>query len=371
MDIRGIIESLVTTGQIESLANDPLAQFGRPEQPLLGATLLPERVVPNNEYREEDIQYRTVVANDGTRYSPVQKKRGVLAGWMDVRLGNQDIGSDFTSSDYDAFLRLIHLANNGADNSEMAAMVQLLGWVDKTLVQPLNHKMEKMRWDAIVNAQVIMTGDNNYREVVNYPNPTGHRVSTMGDWSDDTYDPYPDITLGVDFLATKGYTVNRVITSRPVMSTLANNDKIKTRVGRISVAAGTVVGLPGRVTFASLGSILSEDGIPNPEQYNLQYRTQTGSGFYLPQNCMVLVATTGRDETIDRGDLEPLTVPDTIGYVGVGRPAGQATSGRRVLLTPFENKPPRIEGEAWQTTLPVLRDPEAFYVIQNINTAYD
>jgi hypothetical protein len=372
MDIRGVIESLVTSGQLSDVVNDPMAQFGQPGFELLGATLLPNRTVEQNAYREEDIRYRTVIANDGTRYSPVQKKRGILAGWMDVRLGNQDIGDDFTSSDYDAFLRLINAANNGAGgNPEMTAMLQLLNWTEQTLNRPLEHKIEKMRWEAIVDAQVTMTGDNNYREVVGYPNPTGHRVNTTVDWSDDAADPYLDITTGVQFLAAKGYTVSRMIGATPVLATLQNNDKIKQRAGRISVAAGTVVGLPGRVNRQELNGIFAEDNIPGFETYDRQYRTQTGSGYFLKQNALVLVATTGRDETIDRGDQEPLVVRNTIGYVGVGRAAGQSNPGRRVLLTSFENKPPRIEGEAWQTTLPVIRDPEAFYVIQNINTAYD
>lgn len=369
MDIRGFIESLVQTNQVLELANDPMNQFGPPAEPFLGATLMPERQVPENAYREEDIRYRTVIANDGTRYSPVQKKRGMLLGYMDVRLSNQDIGSDFTGSDYDAFLRI--LARSGGGNPEMTALMQFLGWTDLTLIRPLQQKIEKMRFECLVDAQVPLTGDDNYYELVQYPDPTGHRVSVGGDWSDDTYDPYLDITKGVDFLASKGYTASRIITSTPVMATLANNDKIKTRVGRITVAAGSVVGLPGRASREEMNGMFAEDGIPAPEIYDRQYRTQTGSGYYLKRDVMMIVATTGRDETVDLGDAQPLVVQNTIGYVGVGRPTGASGPGRRVQLTPFENKPPRVEGEAWQTTLPVPRDPEAVYVIKNIVTTYD
>lgn len=375
MDIRGTINALVESGQIDNLVNNPLAQFGPQDVPYLGATVLPEQTVPQNAYREEDIQYRSVIANDSTRYSPVQKKRGVFAGYMDVRLGEQDIGSDFTASDYDAFIQLLQAADQGGADMEMRAMLSLLNFVELTLDRPLRHKIEKMRWEAIEKAQVILTGDNNYREVVDYPNPTGHRVAVGGDWSDDTYNLYADITKGVDFLASKGYTANRIITSSPVMATIANNDLMKSRAGRITVAAGTVVGLPGRVSRADINGILNEDGVPAPETNDAQYRTQTGSGFYISRTVMIMLGTTGRDKTVNAlstvEDALPIRVPNSLGYVGVGRPAGMSGPGRRVLLTPFENKPPRIEGEAWQTTFPVIQDPEAIYVITGINTAYD
>jgi hypothetical protein len=86
---------------------------------------------------------------------------------------------------------------------------------------------------------------------------------------------------------------------------------------------------------------------------------------------MVLVATTGRDESIDLGDFDPSVaspelVADTIGYVGVGRAAGQSAPGRHVVVNAYENKPPRIEGEAWQTSFPVITEPEAIYIIKSI-----
>lgn len=367
MDIRGTVQMMYDSGVISNLANDPMNQFGPAAQPYLGATLLPEQEVPNNEYREENIQYRTVIANDGTRYSPVQKKRGVFAGWMDVRLANQDIGSDFTSADYDTFLRLL------GQNRDMDAVANLLNWTDLTLVRPLQMKIEKMRWDCLVDAQCVLTGDNNYTETVTYPNPTGHRVAAGGSWADDTYDPMLDITKGVEFLASKGYTASRIVAPTPVVTTIQNNDLVKSRAGTIAVApGGTLATMPGRVSRQALNDLLNEDNIPSIETYDAQYRTQNGSGFYLKRNVMVIVATTARDRQINPGgDGQPIVVPNTLGYVGVGRPAGQADAGRRVLLSAYENKPPRIEGEAWQTTFPVFTDPESVYVITGINTSYD
>jgi hypothetical protein len=81
---------------------------------------------------------------------------------------------------------------------------------------------------------------------------------------------------------------------------------------------------------------------------------------------MVMIATTGRDESLDLGDTQQL-LTDTLGYTAVGRATGQGSPGRVVRMEAFENKPPRIEGEAWQTSLPVVTEPEAIVVIGSIS----
>lgn len=371
LDIRGLVEMMVNEAAFRNIANNPLAQFGVPNRTYLGASLLPEQNVPENEYMEEGIQYRTLIANHGTRYSPVQLKGGALSGSMRVSLSNSDIGSQITGADYDALIKLIERTtsvNGQVDRPAMRAMEQIGGWSDLTLNRPLVETNEKMRWEAIVDAQVNLVGNNGYSETVVYPNPTGHRVAAAGVWSSNAYDPYADIMTGAEFLAGKGYTVNRIFTSTNVRSKLSLNTKITSRIGRINVQGGNLVNQPmGRAQLADLNNIFSADGLPPIELYDLQYRTSTGSGYFLKRDVFVLVATTGRDKSIDRGDLEPLTMQDTIGYVGVGRPAGQSDSGRVVFTRAItDSKPPRIEGEAWQTSLPVVQDPEAIYVITSI-----
>jgi hypothetical protein len=373
MDIRGLIEAMIQSPGFNRVINNPLAQFGTADRKYLGAELLPEQTKPENAYTEEGIKYRTVVANDGTRYSPVQKKGGVLVGSFDVRLSNSDIGSEFTGADYDALIRIIEqtqgsagVAGGGVNRPEMMAMANLTQWSDATLVRPLKEKNELMRWQCLVAASVARTGDNGYVETVTYPNPTGHRVSAGGTWTNNSYDPWADIIAGAEFLAAKGYTVSRIITGQSVVTKMANNTQVKLRAGRVSVSASVVSGIPGRATLEDLNNLLEQDSLPPIETYNLQYRTQTGSGYFLPRDVLMLVATTGRDQMIDRADVEPVILQNTLGYTGIGRPAGQASPGAKVVLTPFSNKPPRIEGEAWQTSLPVQTDPEAVFVISGI-----
>lgn len=367
MDIAALVESMKRTSQFQTVINNPLAAFGRGNRRYLGQEILPERRVPQNEYTETGIRYRTVIANDGTRYSPVQLKQGTLSGSFRVSLGHQDIGSEFTSRDYDALLEMIGPVTG--DNPPMRAVANLLDWLDKTVNLPLIERMELQRWQAIVAASVVRTGDDGYSETVTYPNPTGHRVAAGGVWSNNAYDPYADIIAGAEKLRTKGYEVSRVITSTPVASKLSNNLLVKTRVGRVSVISGTVVGLPGRASREEINSLLGEDNIPPIETYDLTYNTQDSTGYFLAQTVFVMVGTTGLEEEFDPGgDTEQLeSLKETLGYAALGRAAGQQGPGRVAVVNAFENKPPRIEGEGWQASIPVILEPEAIYVITGIS----
>lgn len=360
MDLGTLINNMRLDGSIALVANNPAAQFGTPTRRYIGVELLPERTVPENSYREENIRYRTIIANDGTRYSPVQKKSGELTGAFDVTLADSDIGREFSGRDYDNFLRILAAQS-------MDAAVQILQWSDTVLLRGLLELVEKQRWDAILNAQVVRSGSNGYTETISYTNPAGHRVNAAGTWSDNNYDPYADITAMVNLLSGKGYTVSRIITRRPVISILSQNAFMRQRMGITTLSPGVLAGVrPGFLDLASINNILQRDGLPPIEEYNLQYRTQTGSAYFLTGNAMVFVCTTGRDETLDLGD-SVKQVTDTLGYTAVGRPVGESAPGRVIKLFPYEDKPPRIEGQAWQTTLPVITEAEALGVIKSIS----
>lgn len=368
MEISVLVEQMIQNGAFQRVVNNPLAQFGVPTRNYLGASLLPEKPVQFNRFVEEGIRYRTVVANAATRYSPVQIKGGVMTGSFEVALGDSDIGSHFTGEDYDALVRAVQNYTGGTANESMGGMTQMIRWSDKTLNLPLVEFNEVQRWQALVDASVVRRGDNGYEEVVALSSPGGHRRVAGGQWSNDAYDPYPDIINVVEFLRGKGYNVTRIITSTSVEAKLANNLKMQTRIGRLSIIAGTVVGLPGRATRADLANYFAQDGIPPLEKYDLQYQTQTSSGFFLRRDAMVFICATGRDQSIDRGDLEPIIIPDTLGYSAVGRPVGQIGPGRVVKIRSIDDsKPPRIEGESWQTSFPVIAEPEAVAVITGIN----
>lgn len=351
----------------QRLANNPLAQFGTTAREYLGASLLPERQVPENRFHDESVKYRTIIANAGTRYSPSQKKKGAIVGGVDVILGNSDIASELTSQEYDALLNMLRRAAAGGGNPTMQAMAQIVRFLDTTVVTPLIELNEVWRWQAIVDAVVQARGDGDYHEDFTYPNPAGHRVAQIAPWSTDTTDIWEQISTQVQLLTDKGFSNFRFITSRRVVGIMSGNDKMKARAGRITVdAGGQITAQFGRATRSQINAAFSEDGLPAIETYDLVYRTSTGSGRFLKDNVFVIVGTTGRNEAIDLGDGSVEVVENTLGYLGVGRPAGQSGPGRVVRMESFDNKPPRIESEGWQTSAPVILEPEAISVITGI-----
>lgn len=360
-DLLSLIRSFEENDGFARIATNPLAQFGRMPRRYIGAELLPERLVEENAYREDSIKYRTVIANNGTRYSPTQKKDGDLVGSMLVELAESDIAREFSGRQYDALLRLLQR------NASMDAMASLTNWLDTAVNAALIERNELMRWQAIVSAAVTLSGDNEYSETVSYSNPSGHRAAASAAWSTDATDVFADIITMADLLASKGYTVSRIITSRTVQAIMAGNNTVKSTVG-VSVvnSSGQITSAAGRATQEAINSALQRDGLPPIELYDLQYRTQTGTGYFLPRTVMVLVATTGQDVDLDMGDDQRL-VMDTLGYTAVGRPAGQAAPGRVLQAYPKTDKPPRIEAEGWQTSLPVITEPEAIAVITGIS----
>lgn len=361
MDLNTLLQDFQTDDGFMRIARNPQAQFGRTNRQYLGASLLPERSAPANAYREDDVRYRTVIANLGTRYGPSQKKGGDIIGSFMVELAESDISREFTGQMYDALLAYLQR------NASMEAMVSLTNWLDTTVNLALVELLEKWRWEAICGGVIAATGDNKLSENIVYSNPSGHRVTPAAAWTTDTTDPFEDIQTMADLLAAKGYTINRIITGRDVMAMMAGNDKVKTRTGvAVVTPSGQIAAAAGRASFDTINGALQADGLPAIELYDQQYRTQEGTGFFLPRGTMVMACSTGRMEDIDLGD-DTRTIYDTLGYTALGRAAGQSTQGRVIRAEAFENKPPRIEAEGWQTALPVITEPEALAIISGIS----
>lgn len=359
-------------GTIQRLATDAAAQFGTRTRRYIGSELLPERPVTANDYVEESIQYRTIVANAGTRYSPSQKKGGAIVGNFPVHLAHQDIASELTSQDYDAIVRALKgaAAFQGPlvqNQPGMQAVAQTTNWLDTTVVRALIEVIEVYRWQAIVSGVVNLVGDNAYNDTVTYPTFADLRAAAGGNWSDNTYDPFTDIAARVQAMSNRGIQPARFIMGRQAANKLLNNTLVRTRVGRAVMSpTGQVKGTIGAATLDEVNRALQADGIPPIELYDLMYQTELGSKFFLARDVAVLVGASGVDERIDLGGGQFETVENTIGYVGVGIATGQATPGRFVRMEHKENKPPRIEAEGWQTALPVITQPEAFAVISAI-----
>lgn len=365
MNLATLVAQLIAQGALNQVANIPGLQLGVPGRQYLGATVLPTRNVPENYVRADDIRYRTMLANTGTRYSPVTLRGGAMVGSLGIELGELDTGSEFTSVEYDALLRLL------AQGGSMEGTAQVLDWVTRTLALPIQERIEKQRWEAIDDAQVVREGDNGYAETVGYPNPSGHRVTIASGstasptgWYDDTHDPLDDVDAQIQLLSTKGYLPGRIITSRKLVNVLLRHPKIRTYTAGLAVANnGSIVSNPGRVTLGALNGYFAENGWPAIEVYDLTARKSDGTTVRFKRDtAFTILAQTGRPARVDLPD-DIRLLPDTLGYAAIGRAAGQATPGIVVRAEVKDNKPPRIEGEAWATAAPIILDPEAITVL--------
>lgn len=362
-DLAQVVAEMTRKNYFQRIANNPAAQFGRPNRQYMGATILPNRNVSANQFREDLFRFRTLIANDTERYSPAQiKTTGVGRAFFEAWLGEQDVASQFTGQDYDVLLDLLNR------NVSMEAMATIVNWVELTINLALEEKLEQARWQAIVNAQVIQGGDNNQNQPVTYLNPSGHRVAANGVWSNDSYDPWEnDIVAMANMLRAKGRRVTRIITTYSSLGKLMNNAKVAERTSSLRlVTGGLLTSIAQRVTAEQVRAFLMADDLPSIETYDLMYNTLTGQTRFLPEGTMVFLCETGVDANIPVGETDRY-IPDVLGYTAIGRGVGQQGSGRVIKVRYFDNKPPRLEAEGWQTSLPIITDPEAMAVISGIS----
>ncbi len=377
-------------GYFKRLALNPLAQFGAEDQPLLGARFLPEILVPENSYQEDQIRYRVNPALDGTRYSPAQMQRGgMLIGQLKVDLGYTDTADEFTGQMHDGLVKLLM---RGGD---MEAIAQVVRWSDNALVRPHTIKNELQRWDAIIRAQVVRTGSDGFKETVPYYAPAGHRPTVGGGtvgapagwYAASGYDPYDDIFAGVQKLEDLGYQVTDMIGTGKTLSVLKTNPEVVKRTSKVIVnAGGQLQGSTGRVSMSDLQMINQDEDLPPFTKYNAGYETATGFKRYLDspnsdRDYLILIGRSGlqwdmKTDYASRVDgvtgtydpealeVKDLTINNTLGYYGVGRNVGQSSSGRTIHTEAQMKKPVGLYGEAYQTGLPVIQEPQAIYVIQ-------
>lgn len=362
MNIGQLIYDSTVRGDFATIAANPLAQFGTPARRYLGAELLPEQTVRKNAFTERGISFRTIIANSGARHAPSQRKDGAMVGSMDVRTGNSDIKSVLDSEEYDALVDMLNLDN------DMSAVAQMTSFVDTTVNLALVELNEAQRWQAIVNAQVIRTGDNGYTEQVNYPTFAGLRATVAGQWSNVAYDPMADIMTIVRNMRIRGRKITRVIMAESDREILMSNPKIQARLGYAVVGTtGQIQGQPGFVTPEGLDRYFLSQSLPAIETYDLQYHTSIGAGYFLPRGSMVFCSTTARDAQIDLGLSELMPLYNTLGYLAVGRAVGQSAPGRVIQVKYMDDKPPRLVAEGWQESIVVLTEPDAIGVLNGIN----
>lgn len=399
MTLLELLQSLRDTGEYDRLRLDVMAQFGTESRPYLGAQLLPEQMRDSNAYTEQQVRYMTVLANAGSSYSPAQVNTGGrIFGEFKVSFGNTNVADNLTAGEYDRLMKLIALSTAGGnDNATVQAAAQVLRFLDQMIREPMLMLNELYRWQAIIDGVVKRRGSNGYAEDVNYPLPSGHRVTIPGGtvanpagWfeTDGSYDPYQDFFTAQRFLAAKGYQISRIISNFTAAHTFMRNSNVINRLGGATIVntGGTSVSrVVGSISMDSVNAELRANMLPQWEIYDrtFNYRNPTSTnqngievGRFLDRspsgvktNPVVLVCTTGRDESmIDFGDRSTLpngglTLPDTLGYYGIGTVAGQSSAGRHFYEKVEEKYPGGLYAEAIQEGLPVITEPEAIYVL--------
>jgi Phage major capsid protein E len=383
MDFLELIRQLDEEEYFKRLALNPNAQFGSEEQPLLGATILPEQLVEENSFEETQVRYRTKPALDGTRYSPAQMQESShLIGSVKVDLGDSDTANQFTGKDHDGLIKLLM---RGGDEEAIARLVQ---WADKSLVRPHAIKNEIQRWQAIIKGEVLRKGSNGLEEVVEYYQHPGHHIVIPGGtlaapqgWYNDNYDPVEDIAGAAQKLEDLGYSVRGMFSTGRVTSTLTKNGQVAKRTSKVVVnAAGQISGASGRVTLAELNAIADDDGLPSFTKYNAGYETSSGYRRFMDvsstSDFLVIVGNSGRQwdmatdyagaADVDLGDFADgaIQLDGILGYYGVGRNVGQSSPGRTVHTEAQQKKPAGLYGESYQTGFPVILDPQAIVVIE-------
>ena len=372
MDLLELIKQIIAAGLLDRLATNPAAQFGTEAEQFLGATLLPEQGVEGNVVEDESIRYRSIIANDAARYSPVQLKEGAaMFGSMLAKLAESDVGKEFTAQQYDQLRKL--LLRGGT----MEAQARFLGWLDQEVNLALLRINEKHRWNAIENASVTRLGDNGYTETVSYPDPSGHRRQIAADWEAVTSgvsdnDPFDDLFGILEDARDENVVFIRTIMSSKVQFKLLRNTLVKDRsqygsVGFIPPNDGI---LRGPMAVPALTSLFQSQGFPAPEVFDGVYHDfneTTGAPEthrYLGEEKIVFVGATGQGQEIVPEEGDPFFVGNTVGYTAIGTPAGQDAPGRVLSVEVIGNKkPPRIEVEGWQSSLPLITSGEKLFVL--------
>lgn len=364
-DIYSVLEQIISEGIPLQLARNPNIQFGAGTRRYLGAQIMPERLVFENQFTEDNIVYRTTIANDGTRYSEPQLKSGAdVATFIDVKLGEIDIARQLTGRDFDNIRKI------AKDNPDLARS-RLIAWINTAVNLALIEKQEIQRWQAIVEAVLQIEGTDGKIAPRQLIDPDGHRITIpSGTQAAPTgwygaEDPMEAIFHQKTLLNSKGFEISRIIGDSQITSALVNNATMQGRLGTLTINnQGSLETRRGLVDKQALDNYFrSNFGLPAMEEYDLTYRTQIGSGFFKRRGTLVMVATTGRNEDVELPDGQLLTLENTLGYQATGLAVGEDRPGRVIRSETRFLKPVGLYSQGFATTSPVIVHPDAISVI--------
>lgn len=369
MNLTELIAWLIAEGEFDRITQDPGAQFGLQPETYLGAGILPEQSINDDIVREQGMRYRSIIANDAARFSPVQLKQGAIQfGSMFAKMAESDVGKEYTGQDFENLRKLLVQGGNGE------ARLRFLGWLDREVNQSLLRNNEKHRWDALVNFSITRLGDNGYVETTAYTEPTGHNRQIAASWETKTAgvsdnDPFDDLFGLFEDARDKNVIFTRVIMSSATQFKLLRNTKVQDRAqfGQAGFVPPNDSIFRSPMAIPRLTSAFVNEGFPAPEVFDGTYEDDNGTMRYLPEGKILFIGQTGRAEQIDPVEGDTFYVANTLGYTGIGIPALRDVPGR-VITTKVvdDDKPGMISCKGWQTSLPVILDPEKRYVLNSV-----
>jgi hypothetical protein len=363
MRLTAILEMLRNAGEFDALVTNAAPQFGDTGVPLLGPRYLPERPTGTrgNIYRERNIQFRSPISSNISRYSALPKRASTSVGDFLVTTASMGHRADIAAEEYDALMELL---NRDVDE---AAALQITDFVTTTLLIPELHLAERQRWQAMVDALVKLRGENAFKENIKYPNPAGNRVVIADPWTSGTSDAPADLLARIDVLTGLGYTIDAIVSSTRMRNRFLNNAKTQKLVGSIVTVSdtNTLTTVPnGRANASKVNAWLDSENLPPWTLYDSQWKTEEGTGGrFLRDDAVVIIANAGQVVNVDVSDTQREILPNALGYYAIGRPAGRTEARRYVLVTGYENHPPRVEGEIVWEGIPVLLQPSAIAVL--------
>jgi hypothetical protein len=367
-DLLSFVNEFTNARYPEMIARDPRVQFGTPDRTYLGAQIMPMQLSDTNIIAEDLARFEVVVANDGDALSPPQIKQGAGGAELTVKLGHIDLAAQMTGRD---MKRLGNLLNS---NDRAPAEEFLSRWLTRAIALGMAEKEEAQRWQLLSDAAVTVNYLDQPARTLAFPNlnPDGHRVTvpsgTVGapaGWYAPAFDPMRETIIPLKIMLEQlGLMVNRIVTSTKLRDgVLASNEAMMRRSGATLITndAGGLQTIDRNLS--DVGTRFLANGLPAPEVYNLQYKTQVGTNRFLNETKFIMIASTGRDAEIDLGDEGVRVIDNTLGYYGVGVSDGQPAPGA-VLTTRYSDlKPVGIYSEGYLEGFPVLMEPEAVVVI--------
>jgi hypothetical protein len=152
------------------------------------------------------------------------------------------------------------------------------------LTQGIAARIEMARADALLNGSVTINENGVKGVTVNFGRPSGNTVTAGTLWSTvATADPIGDILTWSDYyLSVNGVRPARMVFSTQVLRYLLANKNITT-------LAGTILGVPNRVSQATLQNVFDNEGLPTYEINDAMVNVNGTPTRIIPANKVLLL----------------------------------------------------------------------------------